>query len=347
MPSVTIDAGALAVPPHNVSAEDAHSYVISILGWSRLIDCSWMEVNMSQCSSEALVKDGLFPFYPQLRKLIADTGIENFDANTVNTVILKLLAQSQQTFEEYFGVSNVKSEELCVSPDILCLSVGDALRSDLSRCLILTAILRKCSRKSVHSHALVLRHAPSQVVNVRAVIKEIQHDRSDLGDLPVYPEVFEGEVLTCDDFGGLIECLDGASMLASAQDKMGISAAVRVALFTSRLKRGERARWDELPKFRVGDNFLATALKACRREGALPGKILRAMVETLDGLNLDYVHALRSGEGGGNPQQIRGKDRAWRRDIDPSHHLHYWSCADRIVELADVSFPHDDFSITY
>lgn len=347
MPSVTIDAGALAVPPHNVPAEDAYRYVKTVLGWSRLLDSSWMEVNMSQNSCAALISDELFPFYPQLRKLIAYTGIEDFDANTLNTVILKLLGQSQQTFEEYFGVSNVQFENLCVSPDILCQSVGDALRSDLSRCLILTAILRKCSRESMHSHALVLRHAPSQVVNVRAVIDEIQHDRCDLSDLPFYPEVFEGEVLICDDIGGLMECLDGASMLASAQDKMGIRAAVRVALFTSRLKSEERARWDELPKFRVGDNFLATALRACRREGALPQKILRAIVETLEGSNLDDVHALRSGKGGGNPQQIRGKDRAWRRDIDPSHHLHYWSCADRIVELADVSFPHDNFKITY
>ena len=345
MPSVTIDAGALAVPPHNVSADDARRYVKTVLGWSRLIDCPWVEVNMSRDSCVALFHDNLFPFYPQLKDLIAYTDIEDFDANTINTVVIRLLDQSVPSFEEYFGVSDVLAEDLHTSPDILCQSLGDALRSDLSRCLLLAAILRKYCREFIRSHALVVRHAPSPVVSVHAVVHEVEHERNDLDELPVKPEVFEGEVLVCDDFRGLVECMNEASLLANSKDKVSLEAAVKISLFKSRLERGEEPEWDELPRFCVGDQFFGTALQACKAGGALPGKILRAIVETLEDLNLADVHVLRTGPGGNNPPRVRGNDRAMRRDIDRKYHLHYWLCEDGRVELATVSYPHDNFWI--
>ena len=347
MPSITIDAGALVVPPLDAPAEDAYRYVESVVGWGSLIDCPWMEVTISEDACLALDRDNLFPFYPHLRNLIAYTGIKHFDANTVNTVVLKLLSLSQSlpTFEEYFGVRNVLSDNLCVSPDVLCQSMGDALRSDLSRVLILTAILRKCFREFIHSHAFVLRHAPSHVVNVRAEIYEIEHNRSDLVDIPVMPEVFEGDVLICDGFRGMIKCMDGPSILASSQDKVGVETAIRIALFASRLERGEQCEWNELPVFRIGDHFLDTAVEACRKENGLPRKILRAVVETLESLNDDDAHPLRTGPGGNNPPRMRGSDRAMRRDIDRTFHLHYWSCEDGLIEFATVSFPYSNYWI--
>ena len=345
MPSITIDAGALAVPPHNVSVEDANRYVHTLLELGRLIGCPWIEVTMSEKSCLALDRDNLFPFYPQLKNLMTYTGIKHFDANTVNTVILKLLSQSLPTLEEYFGVNNVLSDNLCVSPDVLSQSMGDALRSDLSRILILTAILRKCCRKLIHSHAFFLRHAPSHVVNVRAEIYEIEHNRSDLVDIPFMPEVYEGNVLICDDFRGMIKCMDGPSILASSQDKADVETAIRIALFASRLERGEQSEWNELPVFRIGDHFLDTAVEACRKENGLPRRILRAVVETLDSLNDDDAHPLRTGPGGNNPPRLRGNDRAMRRDIDRTFHLHYWSCEDRLIEFATVSFPYSNYWI--
>ena len=58
-------------------------------------------------------------------------------------------------------------------------------------------------------------------------------------------------------------------------------------------------------------------------------------------------HWLRAGFGADDPQRVRNNDqaRAWRRDIDRDHHLHYWSCEGGTVEIACVSFPHDDFGI--
>ena len=345
MPSVTIDAGVLAVPPPYSSVEDAHRYVETVIAWSKLIDCPWVEIFMTEDFREALVYDQLFPFLPHMKNLFTANGIVEYDANTVNIAVGRLLGQSIISFEEHFRVREVLSEEQSVSPDVLHQSQGDRLRSDLARCLLITAILRKYCRECIRSHVLILRHVPGPVLSVRALIDDLEHDRNDLDDLPTSPEVFEGEVLVCDDFRGLIECMDGASILANSQDKMGVEAAIRIAVFKSRLERGEESKWDELPKFRIGEHFLDTAVGACNAGRALPEKILRAIVETLDCLNEKGVHALRTGPGGNNPLLMRGKDRAMRRDIDLTYHLHYWSCEDGLVEFATVSFPYNNYWI--
>lgn len=65
MPSVTIDAGVLAVPHVDCAKDDAFQYVDTLLDWSRLLDEPWVAIYMSERASEALVDEGLFP----LRKL--------------------------------------------------------------------------------------------------------------------------------------------------------------------------------------------------------------------------------------------------------------------------------------
>ncbi len=47
MPSVTIDAGVLAVPNEHGSADDADRYVKTLLDWRTLLDEPWVAVYMS------------------------------------------------------------------------------------------------------------------------------------------------------------------------------------------------------------------------------------------------------------------------------------------------------------
>ena len=346
MPSVTIDAGVLVSPPEYGSADDTHRYIETLLEWSKLHDEPWVAIYMSEKAYETLLDDGLYPFHNNLRKLFESSGIVEYDVNTVHVVIDKLLQQREPSFEAHFRVRDVLTEELSTDPDILRLSAGDKLQSDLARCLILIAILRQHCGESVRDHSLILRHAPKQVVNVRAIIHEIDHDLDDLSALPTHPEMFEGDVLICDDFRGLIECLDEASILFGSTDNVGLEAAIRVALYKSRLERGEDPDWDDLRGLRIGHSFIDTVQNSRRNQGDsfLP-KVLRAIVGTLDRENMLATHPIRTGHGANNPQRMRGEDKAMRRDIDDDHHLHYWSCRNGVVELASVSYPHDNFSI--
>ena len=217
----------------------------------------------------------------------------------------------------------------------------------MARCVTLIAILRKYCSQSHGSHFLIIRETQKPIISVRAQVYEVEHDRSDLLNLPCPPDFFEGDVLVCDDFNGLINCLDETSMLTGASDNFGIELSVKIALFKYSLAHGESIDWDNTIAPDIGSNFIETCQKCCTDQGtSLPLKILRSIVETVKNKNLSDVHALRIGLGGEDPQRTRSKDKAkaQRRDIDQEFHLHYWECVDGKIELASVAY-HNDFSI--
>ncbi len=345
MTSVTIDAGVLAVPSVGTSRDDAHRYVETLLDWRKLLDEPWVAIYMSERASDSLIKDGLYPLRDHLRLLFATHGIVEYTINDVAQVVGRLL-KITPSFETYFRIRDVLADDLAAVPDVLQLCTGDALRSDLARCIVLIAILRGHCCQPVADHSLILRHAPQSIVNVKAVVQLLEHERDDLGGFPLLPEIFEGDVLVCNDFRGLIECLDEAAILLNATDDIGVETAIRIATYKYRLKQGTVPEWDDVPDHRVGHAF-RSSLQGIRPTQQLASRLLRAIVETLEKINMAATHWLRTGSGGNDPQLVRASDqaKAWRRDIDREHHLHYWNCDDYALEIASVSFPHDDLSI--
>jgi hypothetical protein len=152
-------------------------------------------------------------------------------------------------------------------------------------------------------------------------------------------------VLVCDNFRTLIECLDEAAILLSCSDDIGLETAIRIALYRSRLQRGEEPDWDDTNGLLIGRCF-GNILRGCcqGQPAAFAIKVLRAVVETLESFNMAAVHPLRTGRGGNEPQRTRGKDKAWRRGIDEEFRLHYWQCEDGRIEFASVCV-HNDFSM--
>ena len=345
--SVTVDAGVLVVPAGRTARDDAYRYVETLLTWSKLLDEPWITVCMSERSYEMLVEDGLYPLRDQLRELFSDHGVMEYDVNTVATVIHRLL-MSTPSFETYFRVRDVLTEDCSAVPDILQLSSGKHLQSDLARCLVLIAILRAHCDSGVFNHALALRVSPTKPVRVRTLVYGFEHQRDDFTPhIPAPPEYFQGDVLTCDDFHSLLARIDERIVLASANDDAGIEIAIRISLYKSRLAQDLDPDWDDVSDWCIGSEFGET-IQTCVRGTAssFAASALRAIVETIDKKNLAAVHALRTGLGGNNPQRKRTIDdaKALRRDIDHAYHLHYWELPQGNVELASVG-PHNDFSI--
>lgn len=343
-PSVTIDAGVLAAPPATCTISDIHKYVDTLLDWSRLLDEPWVAIYMSERASDALVKDNLYPLRDQLKQIFTAHGIVEYDVNTVARVVEQLL-RITPSFETYYRVKDVLYEHLETDPDVIRLTTHDGLQSDLARCITLIAILRKHCSQPLGGHSLILREVPKQIIQVRAQIHDLEHERDDIPTLPCLPAFFEGDVLACDDFRGLIECLDEAAILVGASDNLGIELSIRVALFKHSIAQGELPDWGNVLIPSIGTEFRELCQQCCEDQGdSLPAKILRSVVETVRGQNLSAIHALRTGPGGNDPQRMRGSDKAQRRDIDREFHLHYWDCANGTIELASVVY-HNDFSI--
>lgn len=343
--SVTIDASVLAIPQQVGDPEEVYLYIDTILDWSKLLDEPWVAIYMSERASEALLEDGLYPFRDQLKRLFSGIGVIEYDVNTVATVVERLL-QLTPFFETYFSIKDVLAENLSTEPDILKLCSGNSLRSDLARCVILIAILRRHCQQQVSGHSLILRYVPNNIVRVQAQIHALEHEREDLGTLPNQPEYFEGDVLVCKDFKGLIECLDEVEILLQAIDEIGVEIAIRIAVYKFKLANGKVPEWDDVSDCKIGHSF-QTSLQQCHSKQHIASKVLRAIVESLEQTNMAATHWLRTGLGGDDPQRVRRRDqaKAWRRDIDRDHHLHYWSCEDGTVEIASVSYPHDNFII--
>ena len=115
MPSITIDAGVLAIPSENSPFEDVHRYVETLLEWKNLIDEHWVTIYMSENASAALIDDEVFPFHNRLASLFFEKGVIAFDANTVTPVITRLL-QLTPSFEEYFSIRDVLYQSRLIMP---------------------------------------------------------------------------------------------------------------------------------------------------------------------------------------------------------------------------------------
>lgn len=342
---VTIDAGVLAVPGVDCAKDDAFRYVDTLLDWSKTLDEPWVDIYMSERASESLFDDDLYPLRDQLRELFNEHGIVEYDVNTVSKIANQLLTLTP-SFETYYKVKDVLSENLETDPDVIRLTTHDGLQSDLARCITLIAVLRKHCSQPLGGHSLILRQAPKQVIQVKAQIHDLEHFRDDIPALPCPPEFFEGEVLVCDDFRGLLECLDDSAILVGASDNLGVELAVRIALFKYAVAQGDPPDWAGSILPTIGSDFRKLCQQCCASQGdSLPPKILRSIIETVKAKNLSAVHALRTGSGGNDPQRMRGSDKAQRRDIDREFHLHYWECDDGTIELASVVH-HNDFSIS-
>jgi len=208
------------------------------------------------------------------------------------------------------------------------------------------AILRSCCRHPVLDHSLIVKPwQGSTRVQISAHIHDIETMRDDMMALPAPPEFFEGEILACQNFREFVINLDEVAIWEAAEDDVGLTLATKIAVYKSRMKRNIEPDWDALQGFQFGNEFYRR-MRACEQGGSsgLVERTLRALAKTVDGQNMRKVHPKRTGSGGSDPQEMRGQDKAWRRDIDREYHLHYWECAGGTIEFASVG-AHNMFDI--
>ncbi len=231
-------------------------------------------------------------------------------------------------------------------PDLLSIHTGPDLSSELARIVVIIAILRSCCHNPVLDHSLIVKPwNGSTVVHVNAQIHDIESTRDDLLVLPNPPEFFEGEILTCQNFREFVLSLDEEAIWNTAANEVGLILATKIAVYKYRLERGLEPEWDAIQGFQFGNEFYQR-MRDCEHGGSqgLVERTLRSICETVDQQNMRAIHPKRTGSGGGDPQEIRGQDKAWRRDIDREYHLHYWECVDGMIEFASVG-PHNMFDI--
>ncbi len=345
MPSVTIDTCVLAAPPSSADRLAIIEYVETLLDWKKLLSEPWVAIYMNEKSAEAMIESGVYPLRQALRRLFSEKGILEYDANTVCLLVDELLRLTP-SFETYFALKDILITDVATAPNLLGVHTDIRLSTELARSLVLIAILRSHCRKPITDHNLVVKPwAGTTLVQVQALVHDVEFYRDDMNPLPKPPEIYQGDVLVCQNFRELILNLDELAIWRSAEDVIGLELATKIAVYKSRIHQGQEPNWDEITGFRFGCEFYAYQVSSCQANPEnFVDRLLRSLVETIDNQNLADVHALRTSNSGNAPQRMRGQDKAWRRDIDREYHLHYWGCSDGMIEFATVAV-HNMFEI--
>ncbi len=348
MPSVTIDAGVLAVPSAEATSAQVTEYVETLLDWQRLLNERWIPIHMSERAAEALVEDDLYPLYDHLEQLFAAHGVVEYTANDVVQITNSLL-QLTPTFEDVFELTDVLAEKFTTHPDLLLSAkVPPGLAADLERCLILTAVLTNCCEKFTTEHFLIVKPRSGVTkVHVEAVVTYLEHSRDDVGDVPTPPEYFRSQLALSKNFRELLSRLDEVAVWKAAETEDDAKQAVQLAVYKARIEEGLEPEWEDLPEFTFNRKFRESAEEYFKTN--LPGQVglaLRAMANALNGSELGNPHELRTGKSPGKPQRTRNGDTAWRRTVHSGDRLHYWVCEDGTIEFGSIGH-HENFDIPY
>jgi hypothetical protein len=344
--SVTIDTAVFAPPPLGSAEEDVHSFVATLLEWRDAMNDGRLDVYTSVHAPEVLGDCDLYPIRPRLRDLLRQAAVFEYDANTVAVLAETILNRSAK-IEDLLGISDILVDDLTIQPDCFASHSPAALRDRAQRCAAVVSLASHyLNEPSPRCHAIAIRAMDVEAaVRVRGIILEIEHSRSDLGGLPMAPAYFEGSISVCSSFHRLLMTLNEVGILRWARTASHVTTAVKVGLYKKLASSGNPSPWEDLPAFEIGHDFFASLqTHHVGSDSGLADKLFRTIVETICHDNLGATHALRKGGGGNDPQRMRGKDAAWRRDVDYEYHLHYWECATGVIELAAVVV-HNDFSI--
>ncbi len=348
MPSVTIDAGVLAVPSTKATAAQVTEYVETLLDWQRLLNERWIPIHMSMRAAEALVEDGLYPLYDHLQQLFATHGVVEYTANDIVQITNSLL-QLTPTFEDVFELTDVLAEKFTTDPNLLLSAeVPPGLAADLERCLILTAVLENCCETFDTEHFLIVRpRSGVSKVQVEAVVQYLEHSRDDVGGVPTPPEYFRAQLAISQNFRELLSSINEEAVWEAAKTDDDKKKAVQLAVYKARINARLESEWEDLPEFTFNKMFLEIAEKYFKaRPSNYVHQALEAMADALNDSPVGEPHELRIGGQPENPPRTRNRDIAWRRRVLGGERLHYWKCEDGTIEFGSIG-PHENYDIPY
>jgi hypothetical protein len=347
MLSVTIDADLLAPPTHAATPEAVRAYVDRLVDWSTVASSGQATICVSGRLSDLLSQLDLYPVRPLLRELFASTNIVEFDPNTVATIVDKMLSRAP-LIEDLLQVSDLLLSDINCIPDIFRDHYPPELRAESERCAAIISIAsRYATNPAVKGHALAIKAVIGlEPVNIRMLVDYLENTRSDLNVVPLTPNDCNGLLLACNTFRNYLTGFPVAELLQGVNSQADLEQVVSLALLRVRFENNLPSSENNLRKYRLGRHFLESCqLRGVLTQPALGERSLRAIVETLERQSLQSTHHIRTDEGPNSAQLKRGSDCAWRRDIDREYHLHYWECANDVVELASI-VAHNDYSIS-
>lgn len=339
MHHIYLDPLLFACPAVSEGQEGFDSFLRGILVLKELRESAWSRLFISEITCDLLWKANRYPLQNDLHAAITTFGsTETIQARDVVEVVNGLL-QKLPTVEHYLGITAVLVDDFTTSPEMDLSDRPRPLRDGFTNLLVFCALvgdLKSQPEEEQISLARGIKQAAGKV-SVRAKISDVEGETT-----LSLPYIADSCCWLCQCWDDLHACLDTEELWMS--EPIGAFQRQAVATHVSRQSNAGEGDVGGPPNWWFGKDFLTSA-KALGflHEPVKTKVILRACAETILQTNLRATHALRTGWDGNDPQRMRGRDKAWRRDIDKEFHLHYWETPSGI-EFASVVV-HNDFTI--
>jgi hypothetical protein len=336
--NLVIDPYVFACPPCDVVAE-FESFVESILLLKEIRDRGCVELYTLEGTVEILAETGRYPMWEDLSRIFDGLQLEEIQQRDVVALVESVLNKSR-AIEPAVGVVDLLYE--CISKTgVTCKRLDKQFEDAFERNLVLMAMFPKIIRCDERDVVLATCGVEGKSAKVGVTAKILLVDWASGAQKYALSDV-SGSFVFCSDRKGYERLVDAEYLWLHGECEGWLERALNMAV----ADLAETTSMD-IPAGRslsVGAEFLKTVeFLRFRSDVGRVRRLLRACVETVLKLKQTDTHWLRAGRGGGDPQRLRGADKAWRRDIDDEFHLHYWETPTG-VEFARVVV-HNDFSI--
>jgi hypothetical protein len=337
-----LDPILFACPPSTEGQKGFDSFLRGILLLRDLKEDGWAQLFTTTTTSDALFEAGMYPLQNSLFSAIQSFATEDdkevIQARDIVEIVNSLL-QKVPTLESYLGVDALLFDELVTFPALDLSERPNSLKhcfeDILSFCVLIADLKSQPNEKQI----LVSRNlnSPPRKVSVEGEILELE------GLLKLaLPYEIVGECWLCQSWDDMHSCLDPNELWIT--EPLGTFQRQALSTHAARLLKESGDGTTTVQNWNFGPKFFTTAGALGFLHSSQKAKtVLRACAETILRLNLQFTHPLRIGHGPNDPQKMRGKDKAWRRDIDYEFHLHYWETP-LGIEFGSVVI-HNDFTI--
>lgn len=330
--TVAIDPELFAIAG-NLNAEALETFVEGLLAWSSVLGDIPANALLSNRAIEALAADGSYPHYSHLRNCIAQAGFsEVYSATTLSSVIERLIRRLE-ALETAYLIEDI-------TWDVFSWALTDGQTSEVADVLRRTGAI------------IAIGSDGNEFVCVGGVYPPDRNRREQVSIHNLLVQPVDENLTEHALVETLVDTVNSTEFMMRLDPVMFLrdgDARIAIALELHRRRQGQEQNFefaDLIHSFSVGPNFVPSIVAhGFGDDPAQFERIISACADAVLSENLRKVHGLRAGKGPEETQISRGRDLAWRRDIDYEYHLHYWQEPGGKPHFADVVV-HEEFRIT-
>ncbi|OEH86575.1 hypothetical protein BHU72_09955 [Desulfuribacillus stibiiarsenatis] len=322
MINIYIDPFNFACPQQDGNMQQFEDYVNNLLLWNDFKNTDWANILITERTMEILFDTGDYPLWDNIKSSILSYGLVEIQAKDIIDVVEGLLKTT--TVEHYLKNEDIIYQDCTCNPLELIQSLPEEYRISSLNLMVQMALVDYYINSSETEQIYINRILNFEFKELNISAKILKCNQNNFSKkIPHFPYDIDYNFKCSKNMLGLYKSIDPIKMWKTSKSDEQYKMALLIYIYQRNIESGLNNSIEAISKWDFGKKFILSV------------KIFQE--------NMVDTHALRTGKGPEDPQKKRGEDKAWRRDIDYTFHLHYWLGMNS-VEFAKIVI-HDDMSI--